>query len=158
MAPKKSAGLLCYRKRDGNLEVLLIHPGGPYWRNKDFRSWSIPKGLAEEGEEFLHAAIREFCEETGFQLDPDVGMIQLTPIRQANGKIVHAWAFEGDFDVALARSNSFTREWPPGSGEQQKFPEVDRAGWFPLEVARKKIHAGQEPLLLELERLLQTEG
>jgi predicted NUDIX family NTP pyrophosphohydrolase len=108
----------------------------------------------EESEEPLHAAVREFKEETGFDWDTDVPMMALTPVRQANGKIVHAWAFEGNFDADKARSNSFLLEWPPGSGRQQEFPEIDRAAWFPLSEARQKVHAGQEPLFLELERLL----
>ncbi len=157
MANKKtSAGLLCYRKRGQSIDVLLVHPGGPFWKNKDDRGWSIPKGLAEEGENLIQAARREFREETGFDVDPGVSFLQLTPIRQANAKIVHAWAFEGEFDTSRVQSNTFTLEWPPHSGQQREFPEVDRAEWFAMPVARQKVHAGQEALLAELEKLLQA--
>ena len=122
---KNSAGLLLYRFRDGNLEVFLVHPGGPFWAKKDLGVWSIPKGEIDEGEEPLGAARREFEEETGFS--PEGTFRELTPVRQRSGKIVHAWAVEGDCDPTALRSNTFTLEWPPRSGRMQEIPEVDRA-------------------------------
>src|SRR5512135_640523 len=148
---KTSAGLLMYRVRDG-LQFLLVHPGGPLWARKDEGAWSIPKGLYGPGEDALVAARREFKEETG--AEPEGEFIRLTPIRQPSGKIISAWAFEGDFDPAELRSNTFSIEWPPRSGRQQEYPEVDRAGWFGLEEARKKILPGQLGFLMELSRLL----
>jgi predicted NUDIX family NTP pyrophosphohydrolase len=145
---RTSAGLLLYRRREGALEVLLVHPGGPFWARKDAGAWSIPKGEIDATEEPLAAARREFTEETGF---PAEGSFQpLTPVTQASGKIVHAWAVEGDVDPAGLRSNAFSIEWPPRSGRQQSFPEVDRAAWFPLDVARQKINPAQAALLDEL--------
>lgn len=152
--PKRSAGLLLYRRRDG-LEVFLVHPGGPFWAGKDAHAWSIPKGEIADGEDALQAARREFAEETGLAVD---GRFRpLTPRRQPGGKIVHAWALEADCDPAAVRSNSFTLEWPPRSGRQQEFPEIDRAAWFPLAVARGKSHKGQVALLDELEALIAGE-
>jgi predicted NUDIX family NTP pyrophosphohydrolase len=148
----RSAGLLLYRIRNGNLEVFLIHPGGPFWAKKDLGVWSIPKGEIDEGEEPLGAARREFEEETGFR--PEGIFRELTPVRQRSGKIVHAWAVEGDCDPTALRSNTFTLEWPPRSGRMQEIPEVDRAGWFDLDAARKKILEGQRGLLDELRRLI----
>lgn len=149
---KQSAGLLLYRFRERRLEVLLVHPGGPFWAKKDAGAWSIPKGEAAPGEDLLARAKREFSEETGF---PAPGGAQaLRPIKQAGGKVVHAWAAEGECDVAALRSNSFTMEWPPRSGRQQNFPEVDRAAWFGLPEAREKINKGQSALLGELEELV----
>lgn len=153
MASKLSAGVLLYRRR-GVLEVLLVHPGGPYWANKDLASWSIPKGEIDETEDALAAATREFQEETGCHLGGPFRA--LTPVRQAGGKTVHAWACEGDCDAAAVRSNSFALEWPPKSGRIQHFPEVDRASWFALPEARRRILAGQMPLLDELETLLRA--
>jgi predicted NUDIX family NTP pyrophosphohydrolase len=147
---KQSAGLLLYRFRDRRLEVLLVHPGGPFWAKKDAGAWSIPKGEAAPGEDLLTRAKREFAEETGFAA-PD-GAEALSPIKQAGGKVVHAWAVEGDCDVAALRSNSFTMEWPPRSGRQQSFPEVDRAAWLTLDEARDKINKGQSALLDQLEQ------
>lgn len=148
---RKSAGLLAYRCRGSLVEVLLVHPGGPYWARKDDGAWSIPKGEFTE-EEPLEAAKREFTEETGFQA---IGPYRpLTPIRQPSGKLIHAWAFEGDFDPAAIRSNTFPLEWPPGSGMEKEFPEVDRAGWFPIEKARGKITRGQTGFIDEVERLM----
>jgi predicted NUDIX family NTP pyrophosphohydrolase len=145
---KQSAGLLVYRKRDGSIEVLLVHPGGPFWKNKDAGAWSIPKGEFTEGEEPLDVAKREFQEETGQSID---GSFQpLSPIKQRGGKIVYAWAVEADLDVSHVKSNTFTTEWPPRSGKQQEFPEVDRAEWFPLNVAAEKINKGQQELLQQL--------
>ena len=145
---RQSAGLLLYRRRAGRLEVLLVHPGGPFWAAKDAGAWSIPKGEIGEGEDPLAAARREFEEELG---RPAVGEpIPLQPVRQRGGKVVHAWAVEGDFDPATLRSSTFPMEWPPKSGRQQEFPEVDRAAWFTLEEAREKILDGQRGLLEEL--------
>lgn len=148
--PKKSAGLLLYRHNEGSIEVLLVHPGGPFWRNKDEGAWTIPKGEFAD-EDPLAAARREFKEETG-SAPPDGPSIPLTPIKQKNGKIVHAWAVEGDFDPATLNSNEFETEWPPKSGRMQKFPEVDRAEWFAPDVARQKMLGGQQALIDELAR------
>ena len=145
--PKKSAGLLLYRQND-SIEVLLVHPGGPFWRNKDEGAWTIPKG--EFGDEDpLEAAKREFQEETG-AAPPDGDYFPLTPIKQKNSKIVHAWAVEADFDPAKLNSNEFETEWPPKSGRMQKFPEVDRAEWFAPDVAKQKMLSGQGALVDEL--------
>jgi predicted NUDIX family NTP pyrophosphohydrolase len=142
MAKKNTtAGLLLYRHCDGDLEVFLVHPGGPYWAKKDAGAWSIPKGELEEGENPLEAAKREFTEETGFAVDGEFR--QLDPLKQRSGKIVHAWAVQADCDAALVRSNLFSLEWPPKSGQLQKFPEVDRAQWFSIREARTRIIAGQ---------------
>ena len=141
---KRSAGLLLYRRRP-DLEVFLVHPGGPFWKNKDEGAWSIPKGEYAEGEEPLAAALREFEEETGTK--PDGAFVPLGEIRQAGGKIVTAWAVEGDLDEAAIRSNTFTVELPRGSGRMVEFPEVDRAAWYPLAEARRKILSGQIDLL-----------
>jgi len=149
---KQSAGLLLYRLRERQLEVLLVHPGGPLWAKKDAGAWSIPKGEAAPSEDLLTRAKLEFAEETGFAV-PDRARA-LRPVKQAGGKVVHAWAAEGDGDVASLRSNSFTLEWPPRSGRRQTFPEVDRAAWFTLREARDKINKGQSALLDQLEQLL----
>jgi predicted NUDIX family NTP pyrophosphohydrolase len=146
--PKKSAGLLLYRHNQASIEVLLVHPGGPFWRNKDEGAWTIPKGEFDN-EDPLEAAKRELKEETGLA-PPDGNYIPLTPIKQKNGKLVHAWAIEADFDPASLSSNEFETEWPPKSGRMQKFPEVDRAEWFAPEVARQKMLAGQGALVEEL--------
>ncbi len=148
-----SAGLLPYRWQDGELEVFLVHPGGPFWARKDAGAWSIAKGELGPGEAPLAAARREFEEETGLVLDGEV--IALAPTRQAGGKLVHAFAIEADLDPTSLRSNRFTLEWPPRSGERREFPEIDRAGWFGLEAARKKLLQGQLPLLEDLRRRLQ---
>jgi len=148
---KTSAGLLLYRWREGRLEVFLVHPGGPFWARKDEGAWSIPKGELAAGEDPLVAARREFAEETG--LVPDGAFVALTPLRQAGGKIVHAFALEGDCDPSAIRSNSFTIEWPPRSGQRREFPEVDRAGWFALAEAQRKILKGQLGLLAGLVEL-----
>ena len=140
-----------YRLREGAAEVLLIHPGGPYWTKKDQGAWSIPKGEIEEGEEPLGAARREFEEETGFS--PKGDFRPLKPVRLKSGKIVHAWVFEGDWDARVLKSSTFTMEWPPRSGRVQEFPEADRAGWFALGVAREKIQEGQRGFLEEFERM-----
>ena len=146
---RTSAGLLMYRRRDGALEVFLVHPGGPFWARKDAGTWSIPKGEIDPTEEPLAAARREFTEETGFAAEG--AFRPLAPITQAGGKIVQAWAFEGDVDPAALQSNTFAIEWPPRSGRQKTLPEVDRAAWFPLDVARQKINPAQAALLDEVE-------
>ena len=151
--PKKSAGLLLYRRNaHSGIEVLLVHPGGPFWRSKDEGAWTVPKGEFDD-EDPLAAARREFQEETGFA-PPEGQNIPLTPIKQKNGKIVHAWAVEGDFDSSGLHSNKFEMEWPPKSGRTQKFPEVDRAEWFAPEVAKRKMLSGQGALVDELVRKL----
>ena len=148
---KKSSGRLAYRRRAGHMEIFLIHPGGPYWTRKDDGAWSIPKGEFTV-EEPLEAAKREFTEETGFQTNGPYRI--LAPIRQPSGKLIHAWAFEGDFDPAAIRSNTFPLEWPPGSGMVRDFPEADRAGWFSIEKAREKIIRGQTGFIDELEKIM----
>ena len=140
MAKKSSAGLLLYRRR-GELEVFLVHPGGPFWAKKDAGAWSLPKGEFVEGDDPLAAAKREFTEETGFPIDGEFR--RLDPLKQRSGKVIHAWAIEADCDASQVRSNLFSLEWPPKSGQIQKFPEVDRAGWFSIPEARKRIIAGQ---------------
>jgi predicted NUDIX family NTP pyrophosphohydrolase len=147
-----SAGMMMYRRREGRLEVLLVHPGGPFWANKDAGAWSIPKGKIADGEEPIAAAQREFQEETGLAAQPP--FLALGSIRQKGGKIVNAWAFEGDCDPAALTSNTATLEWPPGSGRLQTFPEVDRAAFFTFDEARVKINAAQAALLDELARQL----
>ena len=149
--PKQSAGLLMYRRR-GALEVLLVHPGGPFWRGRDDGSWTLPKGELGDGESALDAARREFVEETG--LVPEGPFLPLTPVRQKAGKLVHAWAFAGDCDPDAITSNTFKMEWPPRSGEFAEFPEVDRAAFFTVAAARSKINPAQIALLEQLERAL----
>lgn len=145
---KVSAGLLLFRVRDGVLQVLLVHPGGPFWQHKDNGAWTIPKGGILPGEEPLAAAQREFSEETGFTCQPP--FIPLAPIRQKSGKTVHAWAVQGDCDPARVRSISFEMEWPPYSGQKRAFPEVDRAAFFDVEEARRKIIPAQASFISEL--------
>ena len=140
-----SAGILLYRKRGDLLEVFLVHPGGPFWARKDQGAWSIAKGQYDPGEDALEAARREFREETGQEVNGP--FLPLPKVKQAGGKTVTAWAARGEFDPALLRSDSFSLEWPPGSGVQQSFPEVDRGAWFDLPQARRKILTGQLPLL-----------
>jgi len=147
-----SAGILAYRRRSRGLEVLLAHPGGPYWRTKDLGAWSIPKGVVESGDPLL-CAKREFNEETGLTADGE--LVPLTPVKQRSGKTVHAFALEADFDLSSFSSNLFEMEWPPRSGQLQKFPEVDRIAYFDLLTARKKILPGQRGFLDELERQLR---
>ncbi len=151
--PKKSAGLLIYRRRPGIIEVFLVHPGGPFWSKKDAGAWSIPKGEYEAGEDPFEMAKREFQEETGFQASGE--FVPLRPQKQAGGKIVSAWTTEGDYDASVIRSNSFSMEWPPGSGRQQEFPEVDRADWFTIPTAMEKINKGQSGFLKELASMLK---
>ena len=153
MATLRSAGILLFRRRGGEVEFLLVHPGGPFWARKDAGAWSIPKGQIEEGEEQRACAIRELEEELGAapRLDPEE-LIELGSIKQRAGKVVEAWAAEAEFDPATLASNTFSMEWPPRSGGHQDFPEVDRAEWFGLEAAREKILAAQAELL---DRLLE---
>lgn len=146
-----SAGILMYRDGPSGREFLLVHPGGPFWVKKDEGVWSIPKGEFTDGEDPLDAARREFEEELGTAVVGD--FMQLTPIKQKSGKVVHAWAVRGDFDVAEVKSNLFSMEWPPKSGRQQEFPEVDRAEWFDLETARKKILAAQVELVDQVSKI-----
>jgi predicted NUDIX family NTP pyrophosphohydrolase len=148
--PKVSAGLLLYRRKDNVLEVFLVHPGGPFFATKDDGAWSIPKGELDEGEDALAAAQREFEEETGFKVEG--AFFPLAPVTQKSGKIVQAWALEGDCDPAKMKSNTFMLEWPPRSGRQQEFPEVDRAGWFGVNQAKQKINPAQIRFLEELEQ------
>lgn len=146
--PKTSAGLLVYRLREGRLEVFLVHPGGPFWAKKDLGAWSIPKGEFTAPEEPLAAAIREFQEETGTMIEGT--FLPLPPRRQPGGKTVHAWAVEGDLDAGQIRSNTFLLEWPRGSGRQREFPEVDRAEWFEIPEAKRRILVGQAGFLDDL--------
>lgn len=150
---KKSAGILLFHEKDERLEVLLVHPGGPFWMKKDDGAWSIPKGEFTDGEEPLAAAQREFQEEIGALSAGD--FIELEPLKQAGGKLVFAWAIRGEFDPSGLKSNMFSMEWPPKSGKQREFPEVDRAGWFGIDAARTKILKGQEPFLNQLLRKIK---
>ena len=146
---KQSAGLLVYRTRDSQLEVFLVHPGGPFWAKKDAGAWSIPKGLCDECEDAFAAAKRELKEETGIVAAGD--FLELGTFKQPGGKTILAWATEMDFDPANLHSNMFAMEWPPKSGRKTEFPEVDRAEWFSLPAARTKLLPGQLPLLDEIE-------
>jgi predicted NUDIX family NTP pyrophosphohydrolase len=150
---RTSAGILLYRWREGEIEVFLVHPGGPFWARKDAGAWSIPKGEFAPDEDPLVAARREFAEETGRAVEGEFRALR--PIRQAGGKVVHAFAIEGEVDPGAIRSNSFTIEWPPRSGRLRAFPEVDRAGWFALAEAQQKILRSQLGLLEQL-ALLQS--
>ena len=151
MPKKVTAGLLLFR-RCNELEVLLIHPGGPFWAKKDLGAWSLPKGQIEDNEEPLDAAKREFAEETGFTVDGE--FLPLNPVRQSGGKIVLAWAIEGDCDPNRLQSNLFSMEWPPKSGTLRQFPEVDRAAWFSIPEARERILPAQKDFLEQLASLL----
>jgi predicted NUDIX family NTP pyrophosphohydrolase len=153
--PRRSAGILLYRDRGGAVEVLLVHPGGPLWARKDAGAWTIPKGEYEPGDDPLACARREFEEETG-QPPPTTGLLELGEIRQRGGKVVTAWAAPGDLDPTTIRSNTFTIEWPPRSGVQRSFPEVDRAAWFDLATAREKLIPAQVDLLDRLLVALST--
>jgi predicted NUDIX family NTP pyrophosphohydrolase len=150
---KRAAGLLLHRGRAAALEVLLVHPGGPFWAHRDSGAWSIPKGEHDDGEDALDAARREFAEETGLP-PPDGPFNDLGTASQRSGKLIRAWAVEGDLDASAVASNTFELEWPPRSGTVRSFPEVDRAGWFDLPTAREKIVGGQRPLLDALIALL----
>jgi predicted NUDIX family NTP pyrophosphohydrolase len=146
--PKRSAGILMYRRSENGLEVLLVHPGGPFWAKKDLGAWSIPKGEYSDAEEALAVAVREFEEETGLRAQGDFQ--PLGELVQPGRKIVTAWAVEGDFDIATLKSNMFELEWPPKSGRKASFPEVDRAEWFSLDEARRRILPGQQEFLARL--------
>ncbi|GGC52704.1 NUDIX domain-containing protein [Chelatococcus reniformis] len=151
----KSAGILMYRRDKGDTQVLLVHPGGPFWQRKDIGAWTIPKGLRASGESAEATARREFAEELGVTVDGPLR--PLGSIRQRGGKEVEAFALEGDIDASRLRSNTFEIEWPPRSGERQTFPEIDRACWFTFAAARNKILSGQQPLLGRLAALLENE-
>jgi predicted NUDIX family NTP pyrophosphohydrolase len=143
---RRSAGILLYRRRNGAVEVLLVHPGGPLWARRDAGAWSIPKGEYGQGEDPLAVALREFEEETG-QRPPAESLVALGEVRQRGGKVVSAWAAPGDLDPQAITSNTFTLEWPPRSGVRREFPEVDRAGWFDPPTAREKLLAAQAELV-----------
>jgi predicted NUDIX family NTP pyrophosphohydrolase len=145
---KQSAGILAYKRDEGRLYIFLVHPGGPFWANKDDGAWTIPKGLIEDDEETLAAARREFAEETGQIVDGD--FVALTPCRQPSRKVIHAFAIEADIEANNIKSNEFELEWPPRSGRKQSFPEVDRGAWFEIDEARRRIQKGQLPILDEL--------
>lgn len=149
----QSAGILLYRRKSNRIEFFLVHPGGPFWQKKDNGAWSIPKGEFTDNEKALEAAKREFEEETGITLSGN--FIELTPIRQKAGKLIYAWALEGDVDASSILSNSFEIEWPPGSGLYKEFPEVDKAEWFGEEQAKEKINPAQVGLVVELLQKLE---
>ena len=151
----ESAGLVLYRVRDGKTEVLLVHPGGPFWKRRDEGAWSIPKGEMGPGESPLDVARREFQEELGVP-SPEGEVLPLGSVRQAGGKVVHAWAAPGDLDVSRVSSSTFAIEWPPRSGRTQEFPEVDKAAWFDLDAARRVILAAQGAFLDRLEAQLSS--
>jgi predicted NUDIX family NTP pyrophosphohydrolase len=157
--PTISAGILLFRRRDGTLEVLLAHPGGPYWKSQDFGSWSVPKGLAEADEAIENVAAREFAEETGFELvavarDPAAPPLDLGEVTLKSGKVIRAWAVEGDLDPAASTSNEIEIEWPPRSGRRLVIPEVDRVAWFGVEEARRRAHPIQAGFIDRLELAL----
>ncbi|MFV8334663.1 NUDIX domain-containing protein [Flavobacterium sp. RSP29] len=148
MKLKKSAGILLYKRVNKQLFVLLVHPGGPFWKNKDIGHWSIPKGEFNDGENAFDAAIREFEEETGTRLDGD--FIELVPVKLKSGKVVYAWALEKDIDADAIESNAFEIEWPPKSGRLKSFPEIDKAAWFTIEEALEKINVAMADFILQL--------
>ena len=150
--PKKSAGILLYRKTGGSFEVFLVHPGGPYWANKDAGAWSIPKGEFDDNEDALSAAKREFEEETGMKISGV--FVELTPVKLKSSKTVFAWAVEGDIDPLKINSNEFEMEWPPRSGKMSSFPEIDKAAWFSLADAEIKINSQQIKMLEEMKNKL----
>ena len=153
---KISAGILLFRRARADVEVMLVHPGGPFWAKKDAGAWSIPKGLADTDEDLLEAAKREFLEETGMTVDGE--FLDLGAHKQAGGKTIVAWAHEGDFDPTLLKSNTFTLEWPPRSGRMAEFPEVDRAAWYSIDEALMKINKGQRPIIVALVERLDVEA
>ncbi len=156
--PKRSAGILWFRNKNNRLEVFLVHPGGPFWRNKNNGTWSIPKGEFDEHEDPLQAAKREMFEETGIDADTAGNkstFIELNPVRQKSGKVVYAWLAQGDFDASKLKSNTFEIEWPPKSGKMTAFPEVDKGEWFSTEAAKERILSYQLPLVVELENILK---
>lgn len=152
MSGKTSAGILLYRMAENGLEVFLVHPGGPYWAKKDEGAWSVPKGEFEASEDSLDAAKREFKEETGFDITGN--FMELTPLRQPNGKVVYVWAIEGNIDATSIKSNMFSMEWPPRSGKEQDFPEVDKGGWFKIAQAQEKLLPGQRGFLEQLKKII----
>jgi predicted NUDIX family NTP pyrophosphohydrolase len=159
MKPGTSAGILLFRRNGSLIEILLAHPGGPYWRNQQYESWSLPKGIAEDGEELEAVAAREFGEETGFALadvatDAARPHLDLGEVTLKSGKVVRAWAVEGDLDPALSHSNEFEIEWPPRSGRRQMIPEVDRVAWFEFDEARRRAHPAQAEFVDRLEERL----
>lgn len=149
---KQSAGLLIYRRRNDRTEVFLVHPGGPFWQNKDASAWSIPKGEFAPPEAALECAQRELLEETGHRVEGP--FLPLEPVKQKSGKIVHAWAVEGDVDAEKIHSNTFSMEWPPRSGKMSEFPEVDRAAWFDFDAAAERIIEAQQGFLKQLATIL----
>ena len=153
---KQSAGILLYRNVHNTIEVLLVYPGGPFFsgKDKDAGNWSIPKGEFAEDEEPLQAAIREMEEETGFR--PEGEFISLPPIKQKSGKIVHCWALESDLDITTIVSNTFELEWPPKSGKRKTYPEIEKAAWFTIKVAKEKINERQIPLLSALQQIIRS--
>lgn len=152
---KKSAGLLLYRFKNNLIEILLVHPGGPFWQKKDIGAWSIPKGEVEEGEEMLKAAFRETEEETGVKLQEN-NPLPLNPVKQKSGKVIYAFTQQTDVNIENIKSNLFEMEWPPKSGKKQFFAEVDRSSWFSIEEAKKKIVPSQIPLIEQLKKLLNV--
>jgi predicted NUDIX family NTP pyrophosphohydrolase len=153
-AAKRSAGILLYRLSGGAPEVLLVHPGGPFWARRDAGAWSVPKGEYEDGDDPLASALREFEEETGAALESGE-LLELGDVKQKSGKVVRAWAAEGDLDPDAVHSNTFTMEWPPRSGRTAEFPEIDRAGWFGIDDAREKLNPAQAEFLDRLLGLLR---
>ena len=151
---KKSAGIILYRTQNDLFEILLVHPGGPFWTKKDEGAWTIPKGEFDDDEDPLNAAKREFEEETGMKISGE--FIELKPVKQKSGKLIYAWAVEGDMDPATIKSNEFEIEWPPRSGKMKSFPEIDKAGWFTIRDAAIKINPGQLSLIKELETKKQN--
>jgi predicted NUDIX family NTP pyrophosphohydrolase len=149
---KQSAGLLIYRKSNSAIEVLIVHPGGPFWAKKDKAAWSLPKGEFEENEDTLTTAKREFKEELGHE-PPEGEYIEIGSVKNKSGKVIHGWTVEGDVDVSMIKSNTFKMEWPPKSGQHQEFPEVDKAGWFSLEKAKEKLNPAQAEFI---DRLAET--
>lgn len=148
----KSAGILAYRKKGKDYEVFLVHPGGPYWENKEINAWSIPKGEFDEDEDPFFAAKREFKEETSFDISGK--FTELKPVKQPGRKVVYTWAIEAELNASKIKSNTFELEWPPKSGKMKEFPEVDKAAWYPFKLAKEKILKGQIPILEQLERKL----
>ncbi|MDB5276658.1 MAG: hypothetical protein JWR61_1613 [Ferruginibacter sp.] len=151
---KQSAGILLFKRVSKKIEVLLVHPGGPFWKNKDLGSWSIPKGEFTDEESAREAARREFKEETGFAITEKEKMLPLTMVKQKSGKLIYAWAVEKDIDATAIKSNHFEIEWPPKSGQLKSFPEIDKAEWFSLEEAMQKINSSQAAFITELQQLL----
>ena len=153
--PKRSAGMLLYRPSGDSIEVLLVHPGGPFWANRDLGAWSIPKGEYEPGDDPLQAALREFEEETG-QAPPTEELLDLGSVTQRGRKVITAWAARGDLDPQTVASNTFTMEWPPRSGNLREFPEIDRAAWFDPSTARQKLVSAQAELVDRLISALEA--